>query len=148
MRINNGVVLSTKEDLRAAYRLATHGIRALQRNGHRVSPTDRQLVADLGLALSDHGHSDVRTIPENAYSPVTLSEPVTTADAARALGISQRQARRLAPRYAVKTGGTWLWEASTLDELLKERKECLTHEPKNYDDELQQQESKTKPWRH
>lgn len=135
MQINTGILLATEQEIRAAYRLATHGIKALQRNGHRITPTDRQLVADLGRALSDHGHTDVRQHPENVRLPVVISEPLTTEQVASILHISTRQARRLAKIYATKTGSGWIWEAATVEELLAEReRKCTTHQQHNSSD--------------
>lgn len=114
MKLTQGVLLSDPAELRAAYILLQHGKQAMRRNGHRITTTQERVIADIG-AMALAGHSDVPTTPLVRHSPVVVTDPLTTRQAARIMGVSERQARRRAPKLAeTKRGGVWVWDRAKL----------------------------------
>lgn len=85
-------------------------------NGNPVSSTYGDIAQAIITAMSAVGRSDVRTsAPPQSY--VDDPPTVTVAEAARRLGLSERQTRRLAPRLGGRIiAGRWLLDAIAIDE--------------------------------
>ncbi|MFX1757245.1 helix-turn-helix domain-containing protein [Rhodococcus sp. As11] len=105
-RLAPGVLLLTGDAVQALAYAVQVAQRARQRNG---LPPSRALAALASAA----GQQD--TEPASALE--TEPEWITTEEAARMLGISDRQARRLAPRLGGRlTGGRWLLDRRAVTE--------------------------------
>jgi hypothetical protein len=110
------VVVLTAEWLEAALQAVLIAARARRQNGLPNSAAHLALAKALNSAMSADGHSDVREIePEHDYS---YAQPtVTIAEAARQLGLSERQTRRRAPQLGGRrVGGVWLLDQIAIDE--------------------------------
>lgn len=90
-------------------RLLALGIRdAVRRDGLR--PPARALHLLATLAAADSVRADVRPLPDSPATPTVHT--MTTAQAARQLGLSTRQARRLADQLgAIRTTAGWRFGA-------------------------------------
>ncbi|OBA96994.1 hypothetical protein A5666_27115 [Mycolicibacterium fortuitum] len=85
--------------------------------------TFEALACELAAAMAVGGHSDVR--PNAISDPVPVDEQPTVplAEAAALLGISVRQARRLAPQLGgQKIAGSWFVDGTALRQHLEGRK--------------------------
>lgn len=73
------------------------------------------LACELRAAMAADGHADVRDCAISDPVPVDEQPTVPLAEAAALLGISRRQARRLAPKLGGRiVGGSWFVEATAL----------------------------------
>lgn len=98
-----GVVLLSGDSIEAARFAVRVTIAARQRNGQRV-PAE---IAELARELSVYGQRD--TTAENVGNSGTQADWISTQEVARMLGISERQARRLAPELGgTLHAGRWL----------------------------------------
>lgn len=114
MKLTSGVILSDPAELRAAYELLQHGKHTMRRNGYRLTPTHDQIISDIG-ALALGGHADVRPQAPLRHYPRVVTDPISTRQAAQLLGVSTRQARRLArDTGAIKRAGVWVWSKQQL----------------------------------
>lgn len=105
-RLAPKVLLLTGDAVDALAYAATVAQRARQRNG---LPASRALAALLTAA----GQQDTPETPALETEP----EWITTEEAARMLGVSNRQARRLAPALGGRlTGGRWLLDRRAVEE--------------------------------
>lgn len=110
-RLAPGVLLLTGDAVDALAYAVQVAQRARRRNG---LPASRALTA---LALAATGHADNETHPPEHSEPHTTTEWITTEEAARMLGCSNRQARRLAPTLGGQlTGGRWLLDRQAVTE--------------------------------
>ncbi len=119
----SGVVVLSGDALRAALDCAVIAIRTRQRNGQ---PTrSYQALADqLAGAMSATGQSDGRQPGTCDAAPVQLSPDMPLAEAARELGLSERQTRRLARRLGgQKIGGRWLLDSAAVREHIEGSKQ-------------------------
>jgi excisionase family DNA binding protein len=113
VRLPEGAVLLTGDALVACRYAVTVAQRARGRNGLPPSVG----LAHLAAALSPAGHADM---PDEAAGE---PEDMTTDEAARLLGYSTRQVRRLAPALGGRlVGGRWLVDRQAVSE----HKEGLT----------------------
>jgi hypothetical protein len=95
--------------------------RARRANGYPISTDYATLAAELHAAASAAGHSDVRAEPDG--DSVVVSPTVPIEQAAAELGVSKRQARRLAPDLGGKlVGGRWLLDEQALAEHIEGRR--------------------------
>ncbi|AZA08499.1 helix-turn-helix domain-containing protein [Corynebacterium pseudopelargi] len=111
MELKHGILITT-QDAPAAYRLAIAGIHALRRNGHPITPTQQRITTELSnLYMATKGHTDVPTPPQQAHYNQPITDPTTTKEAAQLLGVSPRQARRIAKHIGVtKQGREYIWD--------------------------------------
>ncbi len=117
-------VLLSGQAVADALGLAVLGSRVAARDGIGTPPRVRVLVGALKDALKAQGrpggHADVRDEAESAES----DSRVTTSDAARVLGLSTRQVRRLAfPLAGVRGPGGWTYSAEALAAYAARRQE-------------------------
>ncbi|MGV0740330.1 hypothetical protein ABQF35_28625 [Mycobacterium syngnathidarum] len=79
------------------------------------------LACEFGAAMAAAGHSDVRS-PAISKSVAVEQPTVPLDEAAARLGISHRQARRLAPQLGGrKAAGRWLVDEAALNEHIEGR---------------------------
>ena len=99
-------VILTGESLEAALQAVLIAARARTRNGLPNSATHLALAKALTAAMSANGHSG-RPRTRTSCNIIRKQEPptVTVAEAARQLGLSERQTRRLAPKLGGKKIG-------------------------------------------
>ena len=110
-RLPAGSVLLTGSALDAARYAVDVAQRARARNGLPPSTA----LARLAAALSPAGQTD------NPNEPTGEADDMTTEEAARLLGCSPRQARRLAPALGGRlTGGRWLLDRVAVAEHTEE----------------------------
>lgn len=94
---------------RYAVGIAQRGRRS---NGYAPSPTLTELEQALEAA---EGRADVLIIPADAVSKSALAEPISTTEAARILGRSTRQVRRIAVSLdGHRIGGAWWFDRQTV----------------------------------
>ena len=80
------------------------------------------LACELRAAMAADGHADVRTSAISDPVPVDEQPSVPLAEAAALLGISRRQARRLAPQLGgCKVAGSWFVEETALRQHIEGR---------------------------
>jgi len=115
--VAGAVVILTGESLRAALQAVLIAARVRTRNGLPNSAAHLALAKALGAAMSANGHSDVREPEELQHYPQQEPPTVTVAEAARQLGLSERQTRRRAPQLGGKRiGGVWLLDQDAIAE--------------------------------
>jgi hypothetical protein len=115
--VAGAAVVLTGESLRAALQAVLIAKRTRKLNGHPDSTADLELAQALIAATSANGHSDVREPEELKDYPQREPPTVPIAEAARQLGLSERQARRLAPKLGGrKIGGQWFLDQNACDE--------------------------------
>lgn len=111
-----GAVILTGPALRTALRAVLTATRARQ----RFDPPNSayaELAEHLLRAMSAEGHPDVRH-DDPLHTGINEELPTVPIDeAARQLGLSQRQTRRLAPKLGGKrVAGRWLLDQLAIDE--------------------------------
>lgn len=114
------VVIATASELAAAYALVITGVHARRRSGYPLSAAQLALADEVGAAYAQaaRGHAAVPPTMAGESSPV---DPLSTADAAAMLGVSPRQARRLAAGLgARRTGSGWVWDKTAIIEYLED----------------------------
>jgi len=98
-----------------ALRVAGEAILIAMRSRHRSGLPNSRIHEDLVRALlqaSANGHSDVPDVHIPATSPT-----VPIDEAAKQLGLSHRQTRRLAPKLGGRIiAGRWLLDQTAIDE--------------------------------
>lgn len=100
-RLPAGTVLLTPEDVAAVLYALDTAQKARARNGYAPS----RALARLRLELAAPGH------PDSPAEPIGEPETVTTREAAALLQVSERTARRLAPRLGGRNvGGRLLFD--------------------------------------
>ena len=101
---------------RYAVGIAQRGRRS---NGYAPSPTLTELERALEAA---EGRTDVPTSSVDAVSKSALAEPVSTNEAARILGRSARQVRRIAATLdGRRIGGAWWFDRQTVTDYRNEQ---------------------------
>lgn len=112
-----GVVVLTGPALRTCLQAALIAVKHHHLTGLPRGPYEH-LARELHAALSAPGHTDVPPAPVRHPEPV--QHPSVPIDQAAArLGLSRRQARRLAPRLGGRlVGGRWLLDDAALQEHL------------------------------
>ena len=92
-----------------------------RRNGSPESPAYTALLSAIATALSAAGRTDTPQQPVLPCSATELDpDTISTEEAARMLGCSPRQARRLAPKLGGRRiGGHWRIDSHTLREHLR-----------------------------
>jgi hypothetical protein len=115
-------VILTGESLKHALDAVLIAARARTRNGLSNSGSHLALAQALNAAMSASGHAVVR-VTEDWEDHLQQEPPtVTVAEAARQLGLSERQTRRRAPQLGGKRiGGVWLLDQDAIDEHKKGR---------------------------
>ena len=110
VRLDAPVVVLTGRDIDTVRLALDSAIRSSGRNGHSTKALTR-------VYRKVAGHSDY---PQHGTDAHSNRVPIT--EAARLLGVSERQARRLAHRLdGQKAGGRWTVDYLALIELLDER---------------------------
>jgi hypothetical protein len=90
--------------------------RSRRHNGLPNNAAHAELAGALDDAMAAHGQSDGRE-PEELHHYPQEQPTVTVEDAARQLGLSHRQTRRLAPRLGGKLiAGRWLLDQTAINE--------------------------------
>jgi hypothetical protein len=90
--------------------------RSRRHNGLPNNAAHAELAGALADAMAAHGQSDGRE-PEELHHYPQEQPTVTVEDAARQLGLSHRQTRRLAPRLGGKLiAGRWLLDQTAINE--------------------------------
>jgi len=113
-RLDTDALLLTGDSITAVRYAVRVAIAARHRNGLRVPAS----LAELAAAVTDPGRTD--TEPEPAQHDHT--EMIDTREAARMLGCSNRQARRLAPLLGGRIhAGRWLLDRDAVTEHLNGR---------------------------
>ncbi|KLL95861.1 hypothetical protein NJ76_21765 [Rhodococcus sp. IITR03] len=108
----DGAVLLTGESIDAVRFAVRVTIAARHRNGQRV-PRE---IACLARELSVFGH------PATEPEPILDADNITTEEAANMLGISNRQARRLAPQLGGRLiSGRWTLDRRAVTDYLQNR---------------------------
>jgi hypothetical protein len=109
-------VILEGEWLEAALQAVLIAARYRTRNGLSNSAAHLELAKALTTAMSARGRSDVREIAD--AQDISYEQPtVTVAEAARQLGLSERQTRRRAPQLGGKRiGGRWFLDQDAIDE--------------------------------
>jgi hypothetical protein len=117
-----GVVVISGTALHAAHQCAVIAIRHRNLSGLPTQPYEA-LACELRAAMAAAGHSDVRFAAVS--DPVLVEEPtVPLHEAAARLGISLRQARRLALRLGGrKIAGRWFVDETALREHIEGRRQ-------------------------
>ncbi|MDI9629571.1 MAG: helix-turn-helix domain-containing protein [Acidobacteriota bacterium] len=116
------IIFTSREDHELLFYLANAAQRARLHDGLPQSRAINQLIHT--LAATGHPDTPESTCRETEEA-MGMAEVIGTNEAARLLGISPRQARRLAPRLdAHKVGGTYAIPATAINEHLKGKKEC------------------------
>ena len=115
--VAGAAVVLTGEWLEAALQAVLIAARARARNGLPNSASHLALAQALNAAMSARGHADVR-VTEDWEDHLEQEPPtVTVAEAARQLGLSERQTRRRAPQLGGKRiGGVWLLDQDAIAE--------------------------------
>ena len=109
-------VILTGESVEAALQAVLIAVRARTRNGLSNSATHLALAKALTTAMAANGHSDVGEPAELHHYPQAVPT-VTVAEAAKQLGLCERQVCRLASKLGGrKIGGRWLLEQEAIDE--------------------------------
>lgn len=91
-------------------------LRRASSNGLRHNECRISLVRAIHAAMSATGDSDVRKSPK-LQDPRQQKPTVSIAAAAKQMGISERQVRRLAPQLGgQKNGKSWLLDQTAIDE--------------------------------
>jgi hypothetical protein len=103
-----GVVVLTDHWLDTALRAVLLAERRRSLDGLPPRADYGQLIEALSSALAATGHQPVTDRPER-------EQWVSTKQAARQLGCSERQARRVAARLGERVGGRWLIPAAALE---------------------------------
>jgi hypothetical protein len=101
------VVVLTGDWLRVALQAVLVAARQRRLNGVPPSSDYGQLAEALKSALAANGRESVAAQPAQA-------EWISTRQAAKALGCSQRQAQRIAAQVGHRVGGRWLVPADAL----------------------------------
>lgn len=115
-------VILTGGAARAALQAALIAIRARRANGLPDSEAYRELARALAQAESGGGHSDARE--HVAVEHFSVGPTVPLVEAATRLGLSDRQARRLAPRLGGrKIAGRWLIDEQALMDQIEGRRQ-------------------------
>ena len=110
-------VVLTGEWLESALQAVLIAARARSRNGLPNSGSHLALAQALNAAMSARGHSDGRVTEDWEDHPQQEPPTVTVAEAARQLGLSERQTRRRAPQLGGKRiGGVWLLDQDAVNE--------------------------------
>lgn len=109
-RLPAGALLLAGDDLDAIRDAVALAQWARRRDG--LAPSAR--LAALAALVTDSGHADSPDDPAADDGPMSY---LSSDEAAAALGVSPRTARRLAPELGGrKVGGTWLLDAAAVDE--------------------------------
>lgn len=95
-----------RTDLRMALIALNYYIRALQLVHRPVPPAAHRLADHLTTAMAVNGQESQRV----------TTDWITTDEAAKRIGCSQRHARRLAARIGTRTGRQWLIPADALED--------------------------------
>lgn len=94
---------------------ALYAVRVAQRERRRDGLPPSRALDRLAGVLSPGGHEDMPAEPIDEPEPM-----MSTSEAAALLGVSRRQATRLAPQLDGRfTGGRWLIPSRTLDDHLE-----------------------------
>ena len=110
-------VVLTGEWLEAALQAVLIAARARTRNGLPNSAAHLELAKAFTAAMSASGRSDVREAEQLQHYPQQEPPTVTIEDAARQLAVSERQARRLAPKLGgKKIDGQWFLDQDAINE--------------------------------
>ena len=118
LQVNHAVILSGPW-LNVVRRAVLNAEHSRRRNGLPPSREYTELLAAVESAMSATGHSDVRTDPEPTHS---ADEYITVTEAARRLGISTRQTRRIADQLgAHKHRGAWFIDPAAVADYLAGR---------------------------
>lgn len=125
--INKPVLIySTKEEIAALLSLVDAGYRARHRNGYTTTPMQKSIHGQITGAfhhMTHTGHADVPPPTTLADSPPV--DTLTTAQAAKILGISPRQLRRLAKDLdGQQRGGVWHYPETRVHEYAQHRKDA------------------------
>jgi hypothetical protein len=111
-------VILTGDWLQTTLQAVLIAARTRRHNGLPTTSADTALAEALAQAVAANGHEDVREPPVLQHYPQT-QPTVTVEDGARQLGLSRRQARRLAPKLGGKLiGGQWRLDQHAIDEHL------------------------------
>ena len=112
------VVVLSGDGLRAAMQCVVITIRHRALSG-LPNGTYEQLAQELGAAMAESGQSDVRKIAVREID--VMQRPTVPIDeAATRMGLSHRQARRLAPKLGGQiVGGRWLVDELAVREHLE-----------------------------
>jgi hypothetical protein len=114
--VAGAAVILTGEWLNTTRQALLIAARARKHNGLPVSSADQAVFEALTRAMAAHGQSDVPEPPGLQDYPQT-DPTVPNEDAARQLGLSLRQTRRLAPKLGGKIiNGRWLLDQTAIDE--------------------------------
>lgn len=112
-----GIVVLSGPALRAARDCALIAVKHRKLSGVPYQ-TYEALACEFAAAVSAAGHSDVRS-PAVSKAVAVTQPTVPLAEAAERLGISDRQARRLAPQLGGRrVAGRWLVDELALREHL------------------------------
>jgi len=101
-----GVVVLSGRTLRVMRDALAIALRARRLNGLPDSSSYVVIIAEINEAMAAHGQTDVR---DDIDMQASVLQPMSVEEAAGALGISRRQARRLAPKLGGRRiGGRWM----------------------------------------
>ena len=115
-----GVVIIHGTAARALCEAVLIAERARRSSGLPLSRDYATIVAELHAAMSATGQSDVRSVPDPKNDVVQPTVPIE--QAAKELGISKRQVRRLAPDLGGRiVGGRWLLDQQAIREHIEGR---------------------------
>lgn len=124
--INRPVLIySTKEEIAALLSLADAGYKARLRNGYTATPTQRKIHAQIAGAFHHMTHTGQADVPPpNTLADSHPVDTLTTAQAAKILGLSPRQLRRKAKDLdGHQRGGVWHYPKTRVHEYAEHRKE-------------------------
>lgn len=127
LRLGGGQLLLRGPAVLIVSQLAQLGARQwFQVGGVSISLPVRQLLDDLAAEASEYVRpevrADVREQRPGASSGVMKAQRLTSAQAAEALGYSQRHVRRIAPSLSgVRVGATWTFDAAEVAAYRMER---------------------------
>ena len=114
----NGVVIVSGAALPAAAQAVLIALRSRRLSGLPASPVYTELLSAFHTAQSANGQTD------DPCEVIAQSSPtVPIAEASTRLGVSPRQARRLAPRLGGRrVGGRWLLDEQAIAEHIEGRR--------------------------
>lgn len=120
--LSGSAVILTGNWLKIVGDALVHSMRRQKSNGLPINGSHVALIRAVQKAMSASGESDVRNF-STMHDSNQQKPTVCTATAAKQLGMSERQVRRLAPRLGGQLiGKRWLLDQRAIDEHKEGRK--------------------------